>query len=120
VALYRSGRQAEALRAYRELRSNLVEELAIEPSPELRELEARILRQDPSLLSRGQVGLEREATPTPRTSYVDRGGVHIAYQVVGDGEPDILFVPGLMSHVGLAWEDRAPRRSTRGWPGWGG
>jgi len=31
--------------------------------------------------------------------------VHIAYQVVGDGEPDILFVPGLMSHVELAWED---------------
>ena len=31
--------------------------------------------------------------------------MHIAYQVVGDGERDVLFVPGLMSHVELAWED---------------
>jgi len=105
LALYRSGRQAEALRAYRELRSRLVEELGIEPSPQLRELEVRILRQDPSLLVGDRLGRERNASPAPRTRYVDSGGVHIAYQVVGDGEPDILFVPGLMSHVELAWED---------------
>ena len=48
LALYRSGRQAEALRAYRKLRSTLVDELGIEPGPELRELE-RILRQDATL-----------------------------------------------------------------------
>ena len=33
------------------------------------------------------------------------GGVHIAYQVVGEGERDLLFVPGLMSHLELAWDD---------------
>ncbi len=49
LALYRAGRQADALRAYRELRDILVAELAIEPGPELRELHARILRQDPAL-----------------------------------------------------------------------
>ena len=105
VALYRSGRQAEALRAYRELRSTLVEELGIEPSPELREVEAQILRQDPSLLHHHVQRHGAEETLVPRTRYVDSGGVHIAYQVVGDGELDILFVPGLMSHVELAWED---------------
>ena len=31
--------------------------------------------------------------------------IHIAYQVVGEGSRDILFVPGLMSHLELAWED---------------
>ena len=31
--------------------------------------------------------------------------MHIAYQVLGDGHRDIVFVPGLMSHVELAWED---------------
>src|SRR5580693_3712215 len=49
LALYRAGRQGDALRAYRELRDILVAELAIEPGPELRELHARILRQDPGL-----------------------------------------------------------------------
>ena len=49
LALYRSGRQADALRAFRELRSTLVDQLGIEPGPELRELEARILRQDSTL-----------------------------------------------------------------------
>ena len=41
----------------------------------------------------------------PATHYVESDGVHIAYQVVGEGSRDILFVPGLMSHVELAWED---------------
>ncbi len=49
LALYRAGRQAEALRAYQKTRSYLGEELGIEPSPQLRELEQRILEQDPSL-----------------------------------------------------------------------
>lgn len=49
VALYRSGRQAEALEAYRDTRRTLDEELGLEPSPALRELEQAVLRQDPSL-----------------------------------------------------------------------
>ena len=49
LALYRSGRQAEALDAYREARRVLVEELGLEPGRRLKELERDILAQDPGL-----------------------------------------------------------------------
>jgi DNA-binding SARP family transcriptional activator len=49
LALYRSGRQAEALAAYQTTRRVLVDELGIEPSAALQELERAILRQDPAL-----------------------------------------------------------------------
>ena len=49
LALYRAGRQAEALEAYRAARRALVDDLGIEPSPELAELERAILRHDPAL-----------------------------------------------------------------------
>ena len=49
IALYRSGRQADALETYRQARALLVDELGIEPGPALREVEQAILRHDPSL-----------------------------------------------------------------------
>jgi predicted ATPase len=49
LALYRAGRQADALRAYADARRTLVDELGIEPAAELRDLERRVLQQDPSL-----------------------------------------------------------------------
>jgi YVTN family beta-propeller protein len=55
-ALYRSGRQAEALASYRDARRLFVGELGIEPSPELQALERAILQQDASLLGPVQKG----------------------------------------------------------------
>ena len=49
LGLYRSGRQAEALRTYADARRRLVEEVGIEPAPQLQRLEQAILRQDPAL-----------------------------------------------------------------------
>ena len=50
IALYRGGRQADALAAYRSARQVLVDELGVEPGPELRALELAVLRQEPGLL----------------------------------------------------------------------
>ncbi len=60
LALYRCGRQAEALEAYRDARRTLVGEIGVEPGPELRRLHDAILRQDPSL------EIEVEAPELPR------------------------------------------------------
>ena len=49
VALYRAGRQPEALEVFRAARTVLVEAFGLEPTPALKELEARVLRQDPAL-----------------------------------------------------------------------
>jgi DNA-binding SARP family transcriptional activator len=59
LALYRSGRQAEALAAYQATRQALVDELGIEPTPVLQELERAILQQDPALDLQGPPATER-------------------------------------------------------------
>jgi DNA-binding SARP family transcriptional activator len=51
VALYRDGRQAEALAAYRAARQRLVDEIGLEPGPDLHDLEARILAHDDALMA---------------------------------------------------------------------
>jgi class 3 adenylate cyclase/esterase/lipase len=43
-------------------------------------------------------------TAVPRTRYARSGDVNIAYQVVGDGPVDLVYVPGWVSHIELAWE----------------
>jgi DNA-binding SARP family transcriptional activator len=65
LALYRSGRQAEALEAYRAARTRLVDELGIEPGAALQELQRAVLRQDVSLeLPRPGAPAERDSMRT--------------------------------------------------------
>ncbi len=94
LALYRAGRQADALAVYRATRERLVDELGLEPSPSLRELESRILRHDPSLSP------PRPATPSGsrRAAVKRRAGIMVALFVavavagvlLGAGRPQAL------------------------------
>jgi predicted ATPase/DNA-binding SARP family transcriptional activator len=70
LALYRAGRQSEALEAFRAGRELLVEELGLEPSVELRELQAAILRQDAALADPHR--RRRRNLPAPPTPLVGR------------------------------------------------
>ena len=63
LALYRAGRQAEALEVYQSFRQALVDELGIEPSPALKQLHAAILRQE--------AALEPAAPPPPAPDHYD-------------------------------------------------
>jgi len=71
IALYRSGRQAEALRAFQRARTVLGEELGIEPSPELAEVEEAILLQSDTVAA-PTTGVRLDFVPEVRTSFIGR------------------------------------------------
>jgi SARP family transcriptional regulator, regulator of embCAB operon len=79
LALYRSGRQTDALKSYRQFRHRLIDSLGIEPSPALRQYERAILTHDPILMSdelswmfrpHEHVPAARRQVPAPRRQLV--------------------------------------------------
>ena len=74
LALYRCGRQSEALDAYRDARRRLAEEIGVEPGPELRALQEAILNHDPALKSqRSAEDLAEELATAAESQLVGRG-----------------------------------------------
>ena len=108
LALYRSGRQADALGAYRRARDELVNAIGVEPGPELRRLHEAILRQDPSL----DLPLPAELPPeleagTPlvgRDAELDALREHWRRAKAGDGAEVVLAGVGGIGKTRLAAE----------------
>jgi DNA-binding SARP family transcriptional activator len=86
TALYRAGRQVDALAAYQRLRTALVDELGLEPGPAVRELEQRVLQQDPCLL-------DQVSAPAPAADRAATNG-HGVHPPDGPGhEPVAMPLP---------------------------
>ena len=97
VALYRTGNQAEALATYGDIRRALAEELGLDPSRTLQDLEGSILRQDPSLDVSDGVA-EAHPAPGPRATapalrLVETGDVcpYVGLATFGVNDADVFF-----------------------------
>ncbi len=90
LALYRSGRQAEALATYRRFRVRLGDELGLQPTRELRDLEQAILRQDPFL----ELGRARGRLPAPASPLVGRDGELACLRKLIEGDVRLLTLTG--------------------------
>ena len=96
TALYRSHRQADALRAYGRLRKTLAEELGIEPSTELMRLEHSILTHDPALEWRSNIDpINREPGPLERGRGTDVGPAGVDWY--RSPAPTVLPLPDLLA-----------------------
>jgi peptide/nickel transport system substrate-binding protein len=82
LALYRAGRQTEALDRYREGRALLVDRAGVEPGRELRELERAILQQDPALDLLAPVVRDKRSPDVVQVATVRRRGIRVAVSVV--------------------------------------
>lgn len=107
LALYRAGRQAEALDHYTALRRRLAETLGVDPGPQLRELHQRILTADPGLTGTRTVGAPPvpRQLPAPPASFVGRVRELAELDKAADTRQHTMVVAALggQGGIGKSW-----------------
>jgi DNA-binding SARP family transcriptional activator len=117
LALYRDGRQAEALEVYRETRRLLADELGLEPSPALRDLERAILRQDASLAPLVSAAQIHETAPSMRRRwlvYAALGAAVLAAAGIAILTADVFQTSGDSNAAGEMGQSTAAQTSSVG------
>lgn len=112
---YAAGEQTAALHAYDRCRRALTEQIGASPLPDTEELYVGVLNHEPvdELLrcaTGTQSGSRTDARTTalrsqPATAYASNGEVYLAYQTIGAGPTDLVFLPGSFTHVEVGWEE---------------
>ncbi len=126
LALYRAGRQAEALRAFTEIRDRLVDELGIDPGSSLRDLEARILDHDPALAAEQPAPARAPSMPSlrgnlpePLSSFRGRNAeLEQVDQAIDSSRFVTLVGPGGVGKTRLAVAAAARRRDEHSGGAW--
>ncbi|TDD36616.1 AfsR/SARP family transcriptional regulator [Actinomadura sp. KC06] len=105
LALYRSGRQHEALECHLRLRDRLRDEMGLDPGPELADLYQAILRQDPRLRAPAVAPVPRSNVPAPLTELIGRSAaVGDVVSLAGEARLVTLTGPGGVGKTTLALE----------------
>ena len=107
----RQGRRTAALRQYQRCAEVLRRELGVEPEAATTRRFQEI--QGASPVDPGRPALPEPAAVLPTTRYVRSGDVNLAYQIVGEGPPDLVLVPGWVSNVECFWEEPRVSRFLR-------
>jgi pimeloyl-ACP methyl ester carboxylesterase len=102
LAHHRRGDRAAALQQYARCRAELADALGVAPSAQTTALHVAILH-----------GGATQGPPVAPVRYAESDGARIAYQVVGDGPIDLVFVPSFVTNLGATWDDPTYSRFLR-------
>jgi pimeloyl-ACP methyl ester carboxylesterase len=105
LSYHANGEPDAARRAFDECRTEISRSLGVEPLPETTRVYDGIVAREPVLsLLPAAVDAEKTGGPRGRTEYARSGAMAIAFQVIGSGPRDVVFIPGFVSHIEVCWE----------------
>jgi DNA-binding SARP family transcriptional activator/DNA polymerase III delta prime subunit len=115
LALYRCGRQADALAAYQRVRALMADQVGIDPTTSLRQLQERILAQDPALASPDGIRRRRDAAGSIGGAWTP-GGSAVPFPATLAGERGVRYVGRrrLLHDLRVRWQDALRGQGGRG------